>query len=100
MRLLIFVALACVLVSGAAAQTETPTPTETLTPTPTETPTPEPWVFATLEPAVTDEPGQMTRFDYVTTAAEVHIANLLTMILVSLWGMFLFQVMFFARRNK
>jgi len=61
------------LVSGVAlAQTETPTVSNS------------PSVFATVAS------GQMTRFDYIATAGSVHIANLLTLLFVSLWAMFLF----------
>lgn len=86
---------------AASAQTETPTPTETATPTPTETPAP--YVYATVPPSDGTPPGQMTRFDYVTTAGDVHIANLLTIDVISSWGQFLFTVVFLsglARRRK
>lgn len=92
--------LLVVMVSGMTfAQTETPIPTETETATPTNTPTPEPFVYATIAPETTDEPGQMTRFDYVATAGDVHVANLLTIQLFSLWAMFLFGVFVLWRRN-
>lgn len=109
MRLIVVVALLLIVSFTASAQTETPTPTltptETATPTPTHTPTPEPWVYATLEPETTDEPnGQMTRFDYVVSAADVHIANLLTFQLLSEWAFFLFFVLvgsvYLWRRGK
>lgn len=92
--------LLVVMVSGVTfAQTETPIPTATETATPTNTPTAEPFVYSTIAPETTDEPGQMTRFDYVITAADVHIANLLTIQLFSLWAMFLFGVFVLWRRN-
>lgn len=90
-RLAAVLIIVVIVASVTSAQTETPTPTST--PTETPTPTPEPYVYATMEPEVTDEPGQMTRFDYVATAGEVHIANLLTLILISGWGMFLYAVL-------
>lgn len=90
--------LLVVMVSGMTfAQTETPIPTETETATPTHTP--EPFVYATIAPETTDEQGQMTRFDYVATAGDVHVANLLTMQLFSLWAMFLFVVFVLWRRK-
>ena len=73
-------------VSGLAQDTATPTPTAT------NTPTPEPFVYSTTQPEITGTPGQMTRFDYVVTASDVHIANLLTWLLYSVWGMFFFGV--------
>lgn len=97
MRIVVFLAVLMSASFGVAAQeTETPTPTVTLTPTPTETPTPAPWVYSTVPPPPesTDEPGQMTRFDYVVTAGDVLIADLLTWILISGWAMFLFVVLF------
>lgn len=81
----------------ALAQTETPTPT------PTETATPEPYVYATIMPSDGTPPGQMTRFDYTSTAGDVHIATLLTLDVLSDWGQFLFTVVFLsalARRRK
>lgn len=88
--------LALIGSSPAFAQTETPSPTPTFTPTPTDTPTPEPWVYMTLVPVTPDAPGQMTRFDYVATAGDVQVSTLLTWLLVSLWGMFLFAVIAFT----
>jgi hypothetical protein len=103
MRWLGLVVLLVIASYGANAQTETPTitpiPTETPTATPTNTPTPEPWVFATIAPESTEEPGQMTRFDYVATAGDVQISNLLTWILYTLWAMFLFAVLVVVRRK-
>lgn len=97
MRWMMFVLL-IVMVSGMSfAQTETPIPTETALPT--ATPTDEPYSYATIVPEATGEPGQMTRFDYVVTAADVHIANLLTMQVLSMWAMFLFAVFVFSRRK-
>jgi len=81
--------LLCLLlvISGVvSAQTETPTPTFTVSTSP--------YIFATVET------GQMTRFDYVITAGSVHIANVLTLIFFSLWGMFLFAVFVYVKRRQ
>lgn len=97
MRWLVVIGLLFAVAISAAAQTETPTPT------PTATATPEPYVYATVLPPDGTPPGQVTRFDYVTTAGEVHIANLLTLDVISDWGVFLFNVIFLsalARRRK
>jgi hypothetical protein len=91
-RYVVIFSLMVLLAGTSAAQTETPVPTATHTPTPTLTPTPAPYVYATIQPEATDEPGVMTRFDYTATAGDVHIANLLTAILLSLWAFFLFGV--------
>lgn len=94
------VVLLVVMVSGLSfAQTDTPVPTATETATPTNTPTPEPFVYATIAPQTTDEPGQMTRFDYVATAGDVHVSNILTIQLFSMWAMFLFGVFVLSRRK-
>jgi hypothetical protein len=55
-----------------------------------------PSVYATVES------GQMTRFDYIASAGSVHIANLLTLLFLSLWAMFLLMVflMFKYRRQQ
>lgn len=42
--------------------------------------------------------GQVTRFEYSATASDVHIANLIMLILFSVWGMFLFGVSVYARQ--
>ncbi len=98
MRGLVLIFLLVVLAGVSTAQTETPSPTATYTPTPT--PTPEPWQFATLIPSTPDEDGQMTRIDFVATAGDVRIADLLTAILVSMWGMFLFAVLIVWGRRR
>jgi hypothetical protein len=100
MRLTVVIVLLVLACGVASAQTETPTPTPSETPTPTSTPTPEPYVYATVAPEVTDEPGQMTRFDYVATAGDVQIANLLTWLLYSFWAQFLFLVIVALRGRK
>ena len=76
------------------AQTATPTPA------PTETPTPAPWLYATLAPVSPATEGQMTRIDFVVSPTDVHIANLLTFILLSLWGMFFFCVIGLTAMRK
>jgi hypothetical protein len=68
------------------------TPTPTSTPTPTPTPTDEPYVYATAIPGTGTPMGQMTRFDYTVNAGDVHISNLLTILLFSLWAFFLMLV--------
>jgi len=75
---------------GSGGNTLTPTNTPTIT----NTPTPEPWVYITVTS------GQLTRFDYVATASDVHIANLLALIFFSVWGFFLFTVFVLARYKK
>lgn len=52
------------------------------------------YVYGTLES------GQTTRFDYVATAADVHQSSLMTWILYSMWGMFLFWFFDKARGRK
>jgi hypothetical protein len=113
------VATATILPSSTPAYTAPPQPTST--PRPTDTPaytaTPQPtW---TLAPSITPQPtatpmvgggggsdpasvyatvetGQVTRFDYIATAGNVHVANLLTLLFFSLWGMFLLGVLVFV----
>lgn len=91
--LVIIMFLALFSMPAAAQDDPTPTPTETQTPTPTPSPTPEPWVYATLLPESTEEVGQTSRFDYIVTVGDVHIANLLSWQLVSQWMQFLFGVL-------
>lgn len=94
MRWIVGFILLFIVTSGAvkAQDTATPEPTPTETPLPTFTPTPEPYVYATVMPPEGTPDGQMTRFDYVATAGDVHIANLLTWLLYSVWALFLFVV--------
>jgi hypothetical protein len=97
MRWWVSVCIVFLVVFTSSAQTETPTPTATATLTPA------PYVFATIAPSDGTPPGQLTRFDYVSTAGDVHIANLLTLDVISGWGQFLFSVIFItalARRRK
>lgn len=81
----------------AQVDTDTPTPTETATatetPTPTSTPTGEPYIYATTVPLEGTPDGQMTRFEYVASAGDVQIANLLTWQLYTTWALFLFLVL-------
>lgn len=98
MRWIVALLMCIGLASMVQAQTETPTSSPT--PTVTPTPTPEPYTYATLAPESTDEPGQMTRFDYVVTVGEVQVSNLLTLQLFSQWGMFLFALLLFWRRRR
>jgi hypothetical protein len=101
LTMLLIVGLCLCAVSISAQSTETPIPTITLTPTPTNTPTPEPFVYATIAPESTDQiEGQMTRFDYTVSVGETHIANLLTMLLYSVWGIFLFVLLVLWLRRK
>lgn len=44
--------------------------------------------------------GEVTRFDYVTTASDVHTANLLTLIVISVWAMFIFFVLVVWKSRK
>lgn len=79
MRLLLVLLLVLTVVSVASAQTPTPGASEL--------------IYATLTG------GQPARFDYVTTATDVHIANLLTLVLISMWSMF-FTVLLVIARGK
>jgi hypothetical protein len=81
MRWLIVGLLVLWLVTGVSAQTATPDPLSES-------------IYATLTG------GQVTRFDYSATAAEVHIANLLTALLVSIWSMFFLGVIVLVQRNR
>jgi hypothetical protein len=84
------------ILTALAMPTNTPGPTATPTNTPTETltPTAEPWAYITLTS------GQLTRFDYVATASDVHISNLLLLIFVSVWGFFLTGVFVVWKAKK
>jgi hypothetical protein len=94
---IVVIALALLMVVGvAAAQTETFTPTPTATATATASPAP--WVEVTIVPPGGTPPGQVVRYEYTLSAGETHIANLLTWLLFSLWGMFLYTVIFKAKK--
>lgn len=84
------------ILTALAMPSSTPGPSATPTDTPTETftPTAEPWAYITVTS------GQLTRFDYIATAADVHIADLLTLIFVSVWGFFLFAVFSFWKITR
>lgn len=99
MRWFVLVVLIVVFnAGGLSAQTATPTPTPTETPAPT--PTMDVAVYATMPPPDTGTPGQMTRFDYTISAGEAHIANMLTWLLYSIWGMFLFAMVVLLKRYR
>jgi len=51
---------------------------------------------------ISTEPPEsvLTCFDYVATASDVHIGNLLTLIFFSVWGFFLFTVFVLVRTKK
>ncbi len=100
MRVLIIVVLVVLVALPAQAQTATPTETPTSTPTETFTPTSEPFVYMTVAPGEGTPTGQTTRFDYIATAGDVHVANLLTALLYSVWGMFFFGVFVMVVRYK
>lgn len=68
-------------------ETETPTPTLTLTPSATPTPT---LVFYT-ETVFAE--GQGARFERTVTAGDYTTNTLLFVLLVSLWGMFFFNLL-------
>lgn len=80
------VVLALMLVMGLAGVAAAQTPTPTLSY--------DASIYATVVG------GQVTRFDYVTTAQDVQIANLLTLLLVSVWGFFLVFVFVYGRGSK
>lgn len=110
-----------VIIGNPAAATWTPapsvTPQPTWTPAPSVTPQPT-WTAApSITPAPTATPnagaggpdaasvystltsGQPVRFDYVVSAGGIHIANVLTMIFVSGWSMFVVAVFVIWRRR-
>ena len=95
-----FIVFILVVFAAQIVSAQTATPTLEPTATNTSTPTSPPWVYSTIAPVDGTPEGTMTRFDYVTTAADVHIANLLTWILYSIWGFFLFTLVVFYRRRK
>lgn len=93
----------------------TPVPTATIVPsatpasttTPQPTPTPQPTstsmsVIVAIDPqrSYSSESGQITAFDYSASAGDVHIANLLTALLVSVWGFFVFAAIVLVRFKK
>lgn len=92
--IVLFVIGAALLSMPTLAQTETPTPT------PTSTATPAPYIEFTLSPPDGTPPGQMARLEFTATAGETHIANLVTALLFSLWGMFLYWAIFPRKERK
>lgn len=72
-------------------ETETPVPTLTLTPS--ETPTPTPTFTPTLEMFIEVElsDGQGARIERTVSAGEYTISVLLFVLIVSIWGMWLFN---------
>ena len=53
------------------------------------TPTPAPLTHAMID-------GQQTRFDYIVRAGQVHIALLLTTLIITVWAFFLFGIYVFT----
>jgi hypothetical protein len=104
LRIVLLIVVMLVGVSAVGAQdTATPTFTPTDTPTPTPTSTDVPFIHVTMIPGDGTPVGQMTRFDFTSTAGDVQIANLLTWLLYSVWGIFLFAVIVLGvlwRRSK
>jgi hypothetical protein len=102
MRVIVVLLFMALLPLSVYAQTDTPTPTPTTTPTITPSPTMEPAIYMTLPPLEGTPDGQLTRFDYTLSAGERHIADMLTWLLYSVWGMFLFAVLvlFVKERRK
>jgi hypothetical protein len=52
-----------------------------------QTSTPPPVIHATMES------GQQTRFDYIVRAGQVHISNLLSLLIFTVWAFFLLSVL-------
>lgn len=92
MRLIVVLSLIFITSVSSMAQTATPTPTPTQTPSP--------YVYSTLQPEISGGDGQTMRFDYVVSASDVHIANLLTWLLISVWSMFLYWFAQDLRRRR
>jgi hypothetical protein len=103
------------ILSDTASTFPTPVPTATIIPsatpasttTPQPTPTPQPTstpisVIWSIDPqrSYSSASGQITAFDYSASAGDVHIANLLTMLVVSVWGMFVFACFVLVRFRK
>lgn len=88
---------ATIVPSATPASTTTPQPTPT--PQPTSTPMS---VVVAIDPqrSYSSESGQITAFDYIASAGDVHIANLLTMLIFSVWGMFILVMFVLVRFRK
>jgi hypothetical protein len=57
-------------------------------------------VYATLVVDVSGTPEyQMTRLDYIATAGQLYISNVLTFFLLSMWGIFLMAGFFFWNKK-
>ncbi len=98
-----------IIPSSTPAPTATPasttTPQPTPTPQPTSTPQPSPTamsVIVAIDPqrSYSSDSGQITAFDYSASAGDVHISNLLSALLFSVWGMFVFAVFVLVRFRK
>lgn len=88
---------ATILPSSTPASTTTPQPT----PTPQPTATPMSVVFAIdPEKSYGSANGQITSVSYSASAADIHLGNLLTTLLYSVWGMFFFAVFVLVRYRK
>ena len=92
MRVLMLMIMIVAIAGQTGAQTETPTSTPTPTPTITPTPTPETGIYATIAAPDGTPVGISSRFDIVATAGDVHIANVLTAIFLSMWAFFIYWV--------
>ena len=85
-RIITVILMIAMLVNGAAAQTETPTPVLSISTSP--------YIF------VTTVSGQTTRFDYIATAGDVYIANLIALLFFSIWAMFFFGLFVLWKYRK
>lgn len=101
---------ATILPSSTPAYTATPGPTPvytatavpTSTPAPTVTPYTFPGVIYALDPAASysSRDGMITAIDYKVDGGQIHLANLLTLLLLSVWGFFLFVLFVLVRYRK
>jgi hypothetical protein len=96
MAALVVLLLYALPVSAQDTATPSATPTSTHTPTPTL----EPARYITIAPGEGTPEGQLTRLDYTVSAGDIQIANLLTWLLYSVWGMFLFGVLVLLARYR
>jgi hypothetical protein len=92
MRVLVMIIVIVTIAGLGRAQTETPTLSPSATPSVTPTPTPETGIYATIAAPDGTPVGISSRLDIVATAGDVHIANLLTAIFLSMWAMFVYAV--------
>lgn len=85
-----------------------PTPASTTTPQPTPTPQPTATPYTLPESMIMIDParsyssvnGQIVAVGYEATAADIHIANLLMLLIFSAWGFFFFGVFVLVRYRK